>query len=425
VAVTVPRRCLPELPEGRRDYEDAASRRLATLTISTRIAAGIVAAYGIAELILIPQVPHIGLINLVSAALFMATPLLYRFGALAASTTFVVAAYTFTVFVCSQLGTDSGLQFYFFVGAALIMLVIGSDHIVIAAALGTSGAALAIALEWLVPPNTGVYSESAMRVSFAITVAAASLMMIIVVGSAMRRIDHAENALRLEFAKSEALLANILPDSIANRLKDRDDTIIADGYEDASILFADIAGYTQRASDTDPADLVLFLNRLYTDFDRLVDRHGLEKIKTSGDSYMVVSGVPHPRPDHLESLACLALDMADAVAGLRDQRGREVPLRIGIAAGPVVAGVVGSRKFFYDVWGDAVNVASRMESTDVEGRIQVPQDVYDRINTSYLFEERGEVDVKGKGLMHTWYLVGRRPQADNSPAELVENNQTL
>lgn len=411
VADTGPRGCLPDLPEGRRDYSDAASRRRATLTISTRIAAGIVGVYGIAELNLIPGVPHIGLVNLASAAVFMATPLLYRFSALVAATAFVIAAYAFTVYVCAQLGTDSGLQFYFFVGAALIILVIGSDHIVIASLLAVAGAVLAVALEWLVPRNTGVYSESAMRISFGVTVAAASLMMIIVVGSAMRRIEQAESALQREFAKSEALLANILPESIATRLKDRDDSIIADGYADASILFADIAGYTQRASDTDPADLVLFLNQLYTDFDRLVDRHGLEKIKTSGDSYMVVSGVPQPRADHLESLACLALDMAHAVAGLHDQRGREVPLRIGIAAGPVVAGVVGSRKFFYDVWGDAVNLASRMESTDVEGRIQVPQDVYERINDSYLFEERGEVEVKGKGPMRTWYLIGRRPAA--------------
>lgn len=419
MVVTRPRGCLPDLPEGRRNYEDAASRRRSTLTISTRIAAGIVAAYGIAELLLIPQLPHIWLISLLTAAVFLATPRLYRFGPLVASTVFVVSAYAFTGYVCGQLGTDSGLQFYFFVGAALILLVIGSDHLVIASALAGSGAVLAIGLELLVPPNTGVFSESFMRISFCITVAAASLMMIIVVGSAMRRIDRAESALRQEFVKSETLLANILPDSIAARLKDRDDSIIADGYEDASILFADIAGYTKRASDTDPADLVLFLNRLYTDFDRLVDRHGLEKIKTSGDSYMVVSGVPYPRPDHLESLACLALDMAHAVADLRDPQGREVPLRIGIAAGPVVAGVVGSRKFFYDVWGDAVNVASRMESTDVEGRIQVPQDVYDRINNSYVFEERGEVEVKGKGAMHTWYLIGRRPaEVGGGPAVL-------
>ncbi|HEY2200073.1 MAG TPA: adenylate/guanylate cyclase domain-containing protein, partial [Mycobacterium sp.] len=163
-----------------------------------------------------------------------------------------------------------------------------------------------------------------------------------------------------------------------------------------------------RASDTTPSDLVRFLDRLYTDLDALVDRHGLEKVKTSGDSYMVVSGVPVPREDHIEALACLALDMAEAVVDLKDPQGREVPLRIGLAAGPVVAGVVGARKFFYDVWGDAVNVAARMETTDVEGRIQVPHDVYERLNHAFLLEERGKVDVKGKGVMHTWYLVGRR-----------------
>jgi adenylate cyclase len=211
-----------------------------------------------------------------------------------------------------------------------------------------------------------------------------------------------------EYERSEQLLTNILPASIAERLKDPSRNIIADKYDDASILFADIADYTKRASDTTPSDLVRFLDRLYTDLDLLVDKHGLEKVKTSGDSYMVVSGVPEPRPDHIEALACLALDMAEAVADLKDPNGHAVPLRIGLGAGPVVAGVVGARKFFYDVWGDAVNVASRMETTDVEGRIQVPQDVYERLNHAFVLEERGGVDIKGKGVMHTWYLVARR-----------------
>nr|MDT0524947.1 adenylate/guanylate cyclase domain-containing protein [Streptomyces sp. DSM 41633] len=131
-------------------------------------------------------------------------------------------------------------------------------------------------------------------------------------------------------------------------------------------------------------------------------------VKTSGDSYMVVAGVPKPRVDHIEALACLALDLADAVADLKDPRGRAVPLRIGLAAGPVVAGVVGARKFFYDVWGDAVNVAARMETTDVAGRIQVTQYVYDRNSLEFVLEERGDVVIKGKGVMHTWYLVGLR-----------------
>src|SRR6202012_4103735 len=158
------------------------------------------------------------------------------------------------------------------------------------------------------------------------------------------------------------------------------------------------------------------LDRLYSDFDALVDKHGLEKIKVSGDSYMVVSGVPEPRADNVEALAELALDMAEVAKDLKDSRGQAVPLRIGLASGPVVAGVVGSRRFFYDVWGDAVNVASRMESTVAVGRIQVPQPVYERLRSRFLFEERGDVEVKGKGVMHTWYLIGRNGgQPDTHP----------
>jgi adenylate cyclase len=150
---------------------------------------------------------------------------------------------------------------------------------------------------------------------------------------------------------------------------------------------------------------------VFTDFDRLVENHGLEKIKTTGDSYLVVSGVPVPRPDHVQALADLALEMRAAAADLRDPHGRSVPIRIGIASGPVVAGVVGTRKFFYDVWGDAVNVASRMESTGVAGKIQVSQDVYERLKDEFALEDRGPIDVKGKGRMLTWFLMGRRTPA--------------
>ena len=234
-------------------------------------------------------------------------------------------------------------------------------------------------------------------------------MVVAVVWYALREIRRApRRRWRPNTSGPRRLLANILPATIAERLKDPSRNIIADKYDDASILFADIAGYTKRASDTTPTRAGPLPGPLYTDLDALVDRHGLEKIKTSGDSYMVVSGVPQPREDHIEALACLALDMADAVADLKDPQGRAVPLRIGLAAGPVVAGVVGARKFFYDVWGDAVNVAARMETTDVEGRIQVPQDVYERLKHAFLLEERGDVDIKGKGVMHTWYLVRRR-----------------
>jgi len=293
--------------------------------------------------------------------------------------------------------------------ASLAVLVLGMDHLVLAGATVAVGAGLVIALQFLVPQDTGIQPRWALNAGFVFTTAGACLLMFTTVWYAMREVSRAEDAMEVEYNRSEALLANILPATVADKLKDPAHGTIADRYDEASVLFTDIAGYTERASDMDPTELVRFLDRLYTTFDRLVDRHGLEKIKTTGDGYMVVSGVPTPRPDHVEALAALALDMSRAVAGLRDPQGTPVPLRMGIATGPVVAGVVGARRFFYDVWGDAVNVASRMESTDPLGRIQVPQNVYERLRQEFILEERGEVEVKGKGVMRTWLLVDRKP----------------
>jgi adenylate cyclase len=249
-------------------------------------------------------------------------------------------------------------------------------------------------------------------------------MVVVTVWFALRDTDRAEAVMEAQYERSEALLANMLPASIADRLKEPDRNIIADKYDEASVLFADIVGFTVRASSTAPADLVRFLNRLYSDFDALVDKHGLEKIKVSGDSYMVVSGVPRPRPDHVQALADFALDMVDVAAGLKDPHGLALPLRVGMACGPVVAGVVGSRRFFYDVWGDAVNVASRMESTDSAGRIQVPEDIYQRLKDEFVLQERGRIEVKGKGTMRTWYLVGRKAIAGDASDLVAEESHT-
>ncbi|MFG1934286.1 adenylate/guanylate cyclase domain-containing protein [Mycobacterium sp. NPDC048908] len=421
--------CVPDValesrvPARTRHQNEAVARHLRVLTVTTRIGAVISIFFGIQSLIVGQDVAWIAMVNLASGALFLLIPLLYRFGELIAPLVFFFVAYTTITVVCWHLGTSSGLPLYYLLAATLMVLILGVDHLMLTAVLGAANAATVIALEWLVPYNTGVQPDWAYRTGFTLTVISAFAMGIAVAWYALREIRRARLAMEAEYERSERLLTNILPATIAERLKDPSRNIIADGYDDASILFADIAGYTERSSDTPPTDLVRFLDRLYTDLDALVDRHGLEKVKTTGDSYMVVSGVPEPRADHLEALACLALDMAGAVADLRDPQGQEVPLRIGMAAGPVVAGVVGARKFFYDVWGDAVNVAARMETTDVEGRIQVPHDVYERLNHAFVLEERGEVDIKGKGIMRTWYLVGRRDEAavkttvERQPAE--------
>lgn len=391
-------------------YPKSVARQQRVLTRASRIGAVVSAFYTLLGIFIGRDVLAITLLSAVSTVIYLGIPLLYRYGELVAPMVFIIAAYVFITVLCLRIGTGTGIQFYYLVGASIAVLVLGIDHIALASVAAAVGAVITVALQLTVPENTGVQPDWAYAIGYMVSVATSWLMVIAIVWSALREITRAEWVIEAEYLRSESLLANILPAKIAERLKDPSRTVIADKYDDASVLFADIAGFTSRASDTAPTDLVRFLDQLYTKLDALVDRHGLEKIKTSGDSYMVVSGVPDQRPDHLEALAQLALDMADAVADLKDPRGRAVPLRIGLAAGPVVAGVVGARKFFYDVWGDAVNVAARMETTDVEGRIQVPQDVYDRLKRDFVFEERGDIDVKGKGVMHTWYLVGRTPR---------------
>jgi adenylate cyclase len=372
-------------------------------------AAAVTGSYAIVQFIdPAPGLWKVGIANALIALSLAAIPLLHRFGPMAAPLAFAVGTYVAIFIICSLLGTGTGMQMYYLVGVALVILFFGLDRIVLASAFCLVAAALVVALEVLVPENTGLQPAATQFGSFVGTVGASCAILFTIVFYAMREVARTEATAEREYARSESLLANILPAAVAGRLKSRTEPVIADRYLEASILFADMAGFTARASDTDPGDLVQFLNRVFTDFDRLVEAHGLEKIKTTGDSYMVVSGVPVPRPDHAQALAELALDMREAAADLRDPLGRSVPIRIGIAGGPVVAGVVGTRKFFYDVWGDAVNVASRMESTGLAGRIQVSRDVYERLKDEFVLEERGAIEVKGKGSMQTWFLVGRR-----------------
>jgi len=386
---------------------ESLARRRRVLTVATRIGAVVAAFLGMLSMLAGEAGIWIGGLAVLCAPVYLAIPRLYRYGELVAPLTFIGIAYFLTTLVTAYVGRGSGQQLYFLVAASLVVLILGIEHIVVASAVAAVGAALIITLQYLVPADTGVQPKWVTTTGFVISVISSWVLVLATIWYALSEISRAETALAAEYERSESLLANILPARIAQRLKDPHRDVIADRYDDASVLFADIAGFTQRASDTTPTELVRFLDGLYTDLDTLVDRHGLEKIKTSGDSYMIVSGVPEPRPDHLEALADLALDMVDAVAELTDPSGRPVPLRIGLAAGPVVAGVVGARKFFYDVWGDAVNVAARMETTDVEGRIQVPQNVYERLKDAFVLEARGAVEVKGKGVMQTWYLMGR------------------
>ncbi|MEG3985636.1 adenylate/guanylate cyclase domain-containing protein [Microcoleus sp. S28C3] len=215
------------------------------------------------------------------------------------------------------------------------------------------------------------------------------------------------NALRVQQEQSERLLLNILPEEIANRLK-RGDSTIADTFADVTVLFADIVGFTQLSSRVSPTQLVSLLNDIFSTFDNLAERHGLEKIKTIGDAYMVVGGLPVPRQDHAEAIAEMALDMQQAITEFSNTHSQAFSIRIGINSGPVVAGVIGIKKFIYDLWGDTVNTASRMESHGKPGCIQVTETTYQQLREKYSFENRGAIEVKGKGQMTTYLLKCRK-----------------
>jgi guanylate cyclase len=221
--------------------------------------------------------------------------------------------------------------------------------------------------------------------------------------------------LKEEQAKAENLLLNILPTSIAQRLKDQAQPI-ADQFATASILFADVVDFTPFSEHMSAAEVVGVLDRLFSHFDALVEHYRLEKIKTIGDAYMVAAGIPKPRADHAQALAQMALDMLDVMRSSQDISPLGLELRVGINSGPVVAGVIGRKRFLYDLWGDAVNTASRMESHGTPGHIQITRATYELVKDEFVCEPRGPVSVKGKGQMETWYLLARRQPASSTAA---------
>jgi class 3 adenylate cyclase len=265
-------------------------------------------------------------------------------------------------------------------------------------------------LEPIVSTNPGPIPPAIQTAFFVLNICGVALTAYLLLQYAIRARDAA-------MASSERLLLNVLPKPIADRLK-RQEGSIAEVHKDVTVLFADVVDFTPFAERTEPARVVAVLDEIFSAFDHLAERHGLEKIKTIGDAYMVVAGLPAPRVDHLEAMAEMALDMQDALVRLRVSLGLELAIRIGMDSGPVIAGVIGRHKFIYDLWGDTVNTASRMESSGLPGRIQVTASIHERLRDRYRFEERGAIEVKGKGQMQVYVLVGRRdtPTADGTTA---------
>jgi class 3 adenylate cyclase len=244
------------------------------------------------------------------------------------------------------------------------------------------------------------------RLAMEVLISFGALVLALVIIHALRATARRSELLAIyEQERADRLLLNILPEQIARRLKD-DPKTIADGFHDVTVLFADLVGFTPMSEKMSPNETLQLMDRVFSRFDDLVDQFGLEKIKTVGDAYMLAGGLPDPNASHAEDVARMALAMQKEVRKFHGPHGEPLSIRIGIATGPVVAGVIGRKKFLYDLWGDTVNTASRMESCGEPDTIQVSETTWRRLRGGFTFRERGEIEIKGKGRVMTWFLEG-------------------
>ncbi len=307
-------------------------------------------------------------------------------------------------------GVESGVYFYFLAGAASAILIMGIYQNTLSILSFSLQIGLFIYFEHSSIP-LAAFLHLDHTFLHALHFAAILLTMLFIfcmIYYAFYQAQLAEDALEREYDYSEKLLANMLPASIATELKRNPGKTIADSHDDVTILFADIVGFTPRAEHQNATELVNLLNNLFTRFDLLAQKHGLEKIKTIGDAFMAAGGLPDPQPDHATRVAHMALDMMEETHEYAHKTGGDLELRIGIHTGPVVAGVIGTQKPVYDVWGDTVNIASRLESTGTDGGIQVTNCTKRLLEKTFKFKNRGKIMIKGKGQLNVWYLTGLR-----------------
>jgi adenylate cyclase len=353
---------------------------------------------------------------LLNIPFFLVPPFLHRISEIAAATYLGIhAAFAFLLFSLI-VGSAAGMHFWLLAAGTLIVFF-GTQRIFAAASLICFMLGMFLVIEYLVPRFTEAAPISPYLAAIIKSIAVFGGTSIIAgfVFLAMHMADQAETALESEYTRSEALLGSIMPAKIAARLKREPQATIAEKYDRVTLVFADIVDFTPRANLLSPEDLVDFLNRIFSAFDTLAEKHGLEKIKTIGDAYMVAGGLPEVHTSQVSTAADMALDMLEAVRVLSTEMEEEISVRIGIHTGPAIAGVLGKRKLFYDVWGDTVNTAARMEAYGLPGRIQVTEDVYKLLAETYEFETRGEIEVKGKGRMPVYFLLSAHLQEQPPP----------
>jgi adenylate cyclase len=341
--------------------------------------------------------------NLLLVAVALLIPFAHRINDIAAALLLAGAEFIALFFFVRELGNTSGIQINYIIAAAVAFAIAGMSRLRLAVAVIAIGLALHIAAWFLFPPERAhIVADPLLLANLYVSSAATTFCIIaLIVGYAFTVADRAR-------AEADSLLANILPEAIVERLKEKPDEKVADSVAEASVLFSDLVGFTELAHRLGAARTVAILDQVVTEFDRLAAAHGVEKIKTIGDGYMAVAGVSRPQADHLPRLARMALLLPDLVARLSAAHGVDLKIRVGIAGGPVMAGIIGADKFSYDVWGETVNLASRLESHGLPGKIQVSGAVKDALGDGFVFEARGPIEVKGIGRLETWLLKAER-----------------
>jgi adenylate cyclase len=338
-------------------------------------------------------------ILLMLAALLV--PLAHRINDIAGAILICLAEFVALFFFVRELGHSSGIQVNYIIAAAVTFAACGLARMRLVVTVIAVGLGLHLAAWFLFPPQAAkIAAPPELLANLYISSAATTFTIIaLIVGYAFTLADRAR-------AEADALLANILPEPIAERLKERPGERVADNVAEASVLFSDLVGFTGLAQQLGAARTVALLDAVVTEFDRLAAAHGVEKIKTIGDGYMAVAGVSRPQEDHLARLARMALLLPELVDRLSAAHGVDLKIRVGVASGPLMAGVIGADKFSYDVWGETVNLASRLESHGLPGEIHVSDAVKGALGDGFVFEPRGVIEVKGVGRIETWLLKG-------------------
>jgi adenylate cyclase len=351
-------------------------------------------------------------VNLLLVVVALLAPLAHRINDIAAALIIAVAEFIALLFFVWALGRESGIQLNYIIAAAVAFAIYGLTHVRLAVAVIAVGLVLHVAAWFAFPPERAlIAADPGLLANLYVSSAVTTFCIIaLIVGYAFTVADRAR-------AEADTLLANILPETIAERLKERPGERVADSVAEASVLFGDLVGFTGVAQRLGAVRTVDLLDEVVTAFDRLAAAHGVEKIKTIGDGYMAVAGVSRQQADHLQRLARMALRLPNLVELLSAKHGVDLKIRVGLAGGPVMAGVIGTDKFSYDVWGETVNLASRLESHGLPGEIQVSAFVREALGEDFMFESRGTIEVKGVGRIETWLLKAERGASANGASD--------